>query len=171
MAGQPAAPRVQAQVVRPAAAGLTLAELQVSQAASEAPRPHRAVLRCWRRRSCPCAGTCSAKCGAPREAVVSPSSDTHQQLPWGCCVRRSSRITRRVRWSFVSVFLSLPSVLLVSPADAGPCTQEIAAYEQALRELPGTTGHQSVHAQLHHQPTPDALARSESRAAGDERED
>jgi hypothetical protein len=71
----------------------------------------------------------------------------------------------------VSLVLFLLSVLLVTPADAGPCSQEIAAYEQAMRELPGTTGHQSVRAQLHRQPTPESLSRSRSRAARDERAD
>ncbi len=76
-----------------------------------------------------------------------------------------------MRRSSVSLVLSLLGALLATPAGAGPCSQEIAAYEQAMTELPGITGHQSVHAQLHHQPTPDTLARSRNRAAGDERED
>lgn len=85
--------------------------------------------------------------------------------------RGTSDWAASMSWRSVSLVLFLLSALLVGPADAGPCSQEIAAYEQAMRELPGTTGHQSVRAQLHHQPTPESLARSKNRAARDERED
>lgn len=102
---------------------------------------------------------------------MSLDPDKPQQATCGSPAGHTFRSVARVRWRSVSLILFLLGALRVTPADAGPCSQEIAAYEQALRELPGTTGHQSVPAQLHHQPTPESLARSRQRAAGDARED
>lgn len=118
-------------------------------------------------------GVCSAKRGTSNwEANVSRDLDKSQTASRGSDAGHvSPGLVARVRGRSVSLILALVSALLVTPADAGPCSQEVAAYEQAMSELPGTTGHQSVRAQLHRQPTPESLTRSRSRAAEDERED
>lgn len=56
--------------------------------------------------------------------------------------------------------------LLPSPALAGPCTDDIAAFEQAMEVDPGAgpSGTQSLGAQLHHQPTPASVSSAERQA-------
>jgi hypothetical protein len=57
----------------------------------------------------------------------------------------------------------------VAPADAGPCGEEIARFENAVRASrsnpdAGPMARQSVGAQLGHQPTPEAVERGEEKA-------
>lgn len=54
-------------------------------------------------------------------------------------------------------------------AQAGPCSREIAQFEQAMREFrdnpnAGPTAKQSIGAQLDRQPTPDSIKRAEQQA-------
>jgi hypothetical protein len=55
------------------------------------------------------------------------------------------------------------------PAHAGPCSNEIAQFEQAVRQSSGDpnagpVAPQSIDAQLDRQPTPDSLKRAEAQA-------
>lgn len=56
----------------------------------------------------------------------------------------------------------------VAAAAAGPCTREIAQVERQIRQRPtdeiGPSAPQSIGAQLHHQPTPGAVASAEHKA-------
>jgi hypothetical protein len=57
----------------------------------------------------------------------------------------------------------------VASADAGPCTAEIAQFEEAVRQSASTPGagpmaRQSVGAQLDRQPTPGSVKGAEERA-------
>jgi hypothetical protein len=57
----------------------------------------------------------------------------------------------------------------VLPADAGPCSGEIAQFEQAVRESKnnpnaGPVAPQSIGAQLGRQPTPSSVKRADQRA-------
>jgi hypothetical protein len=56
--------------------------------------------------------------------------------------------------------------LLPLPALAGPCSLDIAAFEQAINIDPGAgpSGAQSVGAQLHHQPTPASVSSAQRQA-------
>ncbi len=57
--------------------------------------------------------------------------------------------------------------LNATPAEAGPCSNEIAQIESALRRPGadvGPTGSQTIGAQLHRQPTPGSVERAEERA-------
>jgi hypothetical protein len=59
--------------------------------------------------------------------------------------------------------------LSIAPAHAGPCTSEIAKFEQAVRQSAGNPNAgpmapQSIGAQLDRQPTPDSIKRAEERA-------
>jgi hypothetical protein len=62
------------------------------------------------------------------------------------------------------------SILLLSTtAHAGPCSNAIAQFEQAVRQSAnkpdaGPTARQSIGAQLDRQPTPESIARAEARA-------
>jgi hypothetical protein len=54
---------------------------------------------------------------------------------------------------------------------AGPCTADIARFENtprssAANRLAAPTGHQTIAAQLGHQPTPDSVRRAEEQAEG-----
>lgn len=58
--------------------------------------------------------------------------------------------------------------LNISSAEAGPCSADIAQFEQAIRQSAknpnaGLTAPQSVAAQLDRQPTPESLKRGEAR--------
>jgi len=60
-------------------------------------------------------------------------------------------------------------VLNVAPAHAGPCSAEIAQFEEAVRQSGNTAGagptaRQSVGAQLDRQPTPGSVKRADERA-------
>jgi hypothetical protein len=60
-------------------------------------------------------------------------------------------------------------VLGVASAHAGPCTTQIAQFEQAVRESAnnpgaGPTARQSIGAQIDRQPTPGSVKRAEERA-------
>jgi hypothetical protein len=70
----------------------------------------------------------------------------------------------RVTAAFVVAVL-----LLSTTAHAGPCSNAIAQFEQAVRQSAsnsnaGPTASQSIDAQLDRQPTPDSVARAEARA-------
>lgn len=59
--------------------------------------------------------------------------------------------------------------LFVAPAQAGPCTDAIAQFEQAVRQSAGNPSAgpmapQTVRAQLDRQPTPAAVKRAQQRA-------
>jgi hypothetical protein len=59
--------------------------------------------------------------------------------------------------------------LVTLSAHAGPCSNEIAQFEQAVRESSGNpnagaVATQSIAAQLDRQPTPDSLKRAEAQA-------
>jgi len=61
------------------------------------------------------------------------------------------------------------SLLSIVSAHAGPCSNAIAQFEQAVRQSAnnpdaGPTGRQSIGAQLDRQPTPASVARADSRA-------
>ena len=63
----------------------------------------------------------------------------------------------------------VPVLLLSTTAHAGPCSNAIAQFEQAVQQAAnnpsaGPTARQSIDAQLDHQPTPDSVARAEARA-------
>jgi hypothetical protein len=60
-------------------------------------------------------------------------------------------------------------VLGVASAHAGPCTTQIAQFEQAVRQSAnnpdaGPTARQSIGAQIDRQPTPGSVKRAEERA-------
>ena len=60
-------------------------------------------------------------------------------------------------------------VLNIASAHAGPCSAEIAQFEQTVRQSANTSGAgpmagQSVGAQLHRQPTPGSVKRAEESA-------
>ncbi len=70
----------------------------------------------------------------------------------------------------VSIFGLL--FVAVSAAVAGPCTTQITQLEQQISVTPagpetGPTADQSIGAQLHHQPTPSAVAHAERKANAD----
>ena len=63
----------------------------------------------------------------------------------------------------------IPFLFLSSTALAGPCSNAIAQFEQAVRQSAnkpdaGPTARQSIDAQLDRQPTPGSVARAEARA-------
>jgi hypothetical protein len=65
----------------------------------------------------------------------------------------------------------IAATLLASTASAqaGPCTADITQFENTVRRsaanpLPVPAGHQTVAAQLGHQPTPDSVRRAEEQA-------
>lgn len=64
----------------------------------------------------------------------------------------------------VSIITTL--VLGTMPAHAGPCTADIARFEQAVRANPdaGPSAPQSLAADLEHQPTPESVARAKKQA-------
>jgi hypothetical protein len=75
-------------------------------------------------------------------------------------------MTRRVTEAFV---VAAALGLGVLPADAGPCSNEIAQFEQAVRQSKnnpnaGPVAPQSISAQLSRQPTPNSIKRAEQRA-------
>ena len=59
-------------------------------------------------------------------------------------------------------------ILNVAPAHAGPCTDEIAQFQLAVRQSAGTDagpfGPQSIGAQIDRQPTPASVKRAKKRA-------
>ena len=74
------------------------------------------------------------------------------------------------RW-IGAVFLIFAWCLSIAPANAGPCTAEIARFELAVRQSAGSPGagpfaRQSIGAQLDRQPTPASVGRAEKRAKG-----
>jgi hypothetical protein len=67
----------------------------------------------------------------------------------------------------VSIGLAAAQSLNATSAQAGPCSNEIARIESALRRPAadiGPTGHQTIGAQLHQQPTPGSVERAEEGA-------
>ena len=63
----------------------------------------------------------------------------------------------------------VPILLLSTTAHAGPCSNAIAQFEQAVRQSAnkpdaGPTARQTIGAQLDRQPTPGSVARAEARA-------
>src|SRR5262249_62407637 len=67
------------------------------------------------------------------------------------------------------VVISAALVLSIASAHAGPCTSEIAQFEQAVRQSANTPGAgpmapQSIGAQIDRQPTPGSVKRAEQRA-------
>jgi len=69
----------------------------------------------------------------------------------------------------VTVAFVVPLLLLGATAYAGPCSNAIAQFEQAVRQsgknpTAGPTGSQTVDAQTGRQPTPDSVKRAEESA-------
>jgi hypothetical protein len=67
-----------------------------------------------------------------------------------------------------AVFISV-LVLSIAPAHAGPCTDQIAQFELAVRQSAGRPGagpsaRQTIGAQTDRQPTPASVKRAEKRA-------
>ena len=74
-------------------------------------------------------------------------------------------MNRRIGAAFFMACL----ILNVAPAHAGPCTNEIARFELAVRQSAGKPdagpfGPQSVEAQIDRQPTPASVKRAKKRA-------
>ena len=74
----------------------------------------------------------------------------------------------------MSRFAVLVTIALIGAvaAKAGPCTTEIAQLQRQIRatataQAGGPSARQTVGAQLHHQPTPNAVESAESRASAD----
>ncbi len=72
----------------------------------------------------------------------------------------------------VSIIVGAAFIGGANTADAGPCTAQIAAIEQQIKQTPpgptsGPTAPQSVDAQLHHEPTPSDVAHAEHAASKD----
>ena len=68
--------------------------------------------------------------------------------------------------SIVTLVVCIALGLGVTSAHAGPCSDEIAQLENAVRQsesnpAAGPTAPQSIGAQLHRQPTPDSVRRAE----------
>jgi hypothetical protein len=68
-----------------------------------------------------------------------------------------------MRLTIVAMFALIPAF-----AHAGPCSDEIAQFEETVRQSAGNPNaglmaHQSVAAQLNHQPTPSSLKREKDR--------
>jgi hypothetical protein len=73
------------------------------------------------------------------------------------------------RRATTAVFLAAALSLGVAPAQAGPCSSEIAWFEQAVRQSAGNPNAgpmapQSIGAQLDRQPTPASIRRAQQRA-------
>jgi hypothetical protein len=69
----------------------------------------------------------------------------------------------------VAFFVTAAFGLGTLPAHAGPCSNEIAQFEQAVRQSAGNpnagpVARQSIDAQLNRQPTPDSIKRAEAQA-------
>ena len=67
----------------------------------------------------------------------------------------------------VTTAFVVPILLLSSTARAGPCSNAIAQFEQAVQQAAnnpsaGPTARQSIDAQLDRQPTPESIARAEA---------
>ena len=75
----------------------------------------------------------------------------------------------RISIKITTVLITCISNLLAyGSAQAGPCTADIAQFETLMRQTghnpdAGLMAHQSIDAQLNHQPTPSSLRRAESR--------
>src|SRR5262249_55127913 len=79
--------------------------------------------------------------------------------------RRSRPMDRAVPAAFIVAIIFLS----VAPAQAGPCTSEIAWFEQAVRRSAGNPNagpmaRQTIAAQLDRQPTPASIRRAQLRA-------
>jgi hypothetical protein len=79
--------------------------------------------------------------------------------------QRSDRMNRRATATLIVAAVCLGG----TGAHAGPCTQAIAKFEQAVRESAGKPdagpqARQTIGAQLHHEPTPASVERAEARA-------
>ena len=73
------------------------------------------------------------------------------------------------RRSTASAVVGAALVLGVAPAHAGPCTTQIAQFEEVVRQSAGNPGAgpmatQSIGAQVDRQPTPGSVKRAEERA-------
>ena len=79
-------------------------------------------------------------------------------------MRHRAMSRRAATWVVAAAF-----GLGIGSAHAGPCTSEIAKFEQAVRQSAGNPNAgpmapQSIGAQLDRQPTPDSIKRAEERA-------
>jgi hypothetical protein len=68
-----------------------------------------------------------------------------------------------------AILVAVLSGLAASPAHAGPCSSEIAQFEQAVRQSAknpnaGPIAPQSIGAQLDQEPTPASIRRAQARA-------
>jgi hypothetical protein len=67
------------------------------------------------------------------------------------------------------LFIAAAACFGPAPAHAGPCTRNIAKFEEAVRQSranpdAGPYARQSIGAQLHHEPTPASIERAQARA-------
>jgi hypothetical protein len=86
--------------------------------------------------------------------------------PIAHCPGHGPHLIRRMTAAFIAV---AALCLGVAPADAGPCSSEIAQFEQAVRRSAGNPNAgpmapQSIGAQLDRQPTPASIRRAQQRA-------
>jgi hypothetical protein len=84
----------------------------------------------------------------------------------GALGRKGARMTRKTAAAFV---IGATLALGVASASAGPCTADIAQFENTVRHSAkkpdaGPMGPQTVGAQLGHEPTPDSIKRAEEQA-------
>lgn len=67
-----------------------------------------------------------------------------------------------------ALIVCISNFMAYGSAQAGPCTADIAQFESFIRQSggdpdSGLTAHQSIDAQLSHQPTPSSVRHAESR--------
>jgi hypothetical protein len=128
----------------------------------------------WRSRPVPAGfiGPC-----LPIKASSPPSGECwlHEIKHDGICVGRWKRIgdsesqskgtPRMIGRGIVFIVATAALGLGISSANAGPCSGELARFEQRVRQSGKTpTARQTVGAQLHRQPTPASVKQAERRA-------
>src|SRR5262245_4621574 len=107
----------------------------------------------------------TSPCWPIREGGIAPVRG--QMSSWAVTdQRRSSPVNRRVPTALIA---AAAVCLGIAPALAGPCTSEIAWFEQAVRQSAGNPNAgpmapQSIAAQLDRQPTPASVKRAQQRA-------
>src|SRR5262245_57518549 len=89
---------------------------------------------------------------------------SRSNMSWRMSAMRHRAMSRSATWIVAAAF-----GLGVASAHAGPCTSQIAQFEQAVRQSAGNPNAgpmapQSIGAQLGYQPTPASIKRAEERA-------
>jgi hypothetical protein len=93
----------------------------------------------------------------------------HDEPEWTPFAQSHPWSTTMNRRGLAGLILGATLGLTLASAQAGPCTQEIAQFEAAVRASKSTPGAgpgapQSIGAQLEHQPTPQSVKEAEARA-------